>query len=141
MRKVVRSDNTQTDKTIERRETIRQGDTISIKIPNIIYKDTTIFRTNYETKTKIRIRYDEDGNAEADCISAEIEEKLELIRETIKNDIKNNRDSSREFNPQYFIYALAFLGVVLIVLILLILRIQNQTPKIVAGLLKGIKKE
>lgn len=114
-KKILQTDKTVAHKTIERREIIRKGDTLTIDIPNIRYKDTTIVRTNYENKTIARVTYDDKGNQKFDCLSAEINEKLELINETVANNVENKRDVERDFNPQYFIYALAALAFIIII--------------------------
>lgn len=141
-KRITQTDKTQTEKTIERRKITRPGDTITIDIPNIRYKDTTIVRTNYENRTVARVTYDEDGNQSFECLSAEIKEELELIKESILKDVVNDSDVKREFNPQYFIYALAVLaGIVLIGIVIvsyLIMRIQKKMPSMTADIVKKL---
>ncbi len=118
-KKLLTTDNTKKTIVTERKELIRQGDSLSIVVPNVKFKDTTITRYNYITKTKARVVFDKKGNQRIDCISAEISERIEKIREDIKNDIKTENEKRSEFKPQYFIYALVFLGVVMIILMIM----------------------
>lgn len=139
-----RTDKSESDKTIERRIFTRPGDTISIDIPNIRYKDTTITRTNYETRTVASVHYDSQGNARFDCMSAELREEMELIRETLRNDIKDDNKVESEFKPQHFIYALAVLvGVIIIAMIVgmvAIAKIKKSIPDAVSNILKDMNK-
>ncbi len=114
-KKLLTTDNTKRTITTERKSTIRKGDTLSIVVPNIKYKDTTITKYNYETKTLARLVYDNQGNKRVDCISAEIREQLETIKEDIKNDIKTKNETDNGFNPQYLVYSIMALIVVLII--------------------------
>lgn len=143
-KKSSRTDKTESDKTVERRTFTRPGDTISIDIPNIHFKDTTITRTNYETRTVASVHYDSQGNARFDCMSAELREEMELIRETIKNDVKDDNEVESEFKPQHFIYALAVLvGVIIIAMIVgmvAIAKIKKSIPDAVTNILKDVNK-
>lgn len=114
LKETTKTDNTKQTTTIERKTVTRPGDTITINIPNIRYKDTVIQRINYENKTVARVTYDTKGNQKFECLSAEFLQELELIRQEIKNDIKEIKEVKREFNPQYFIYSLIGLGIVFI---------------------------
>lgn len=143
-RNLKKEDNTTKRTTTERRQLTRPGDTITIDIPNIRYKDTTITRVNYENKTIARVTYDNKGNQRFDCLSAEIDEKLELIREEVNNNIRENNKIDRSFNPQYFIYALAFLGIVIIIgfglISFMFMRFQKQLPSMIGQITNELKK-
>lgn len=129
-------DKSTKDTTIDRTTIIRPGDTITIDIPNVRYKDTIIRRTNYENKTVASVYYDKYGNQRFECQSAEIREMRELISEVILNDIKSKDESKSEFNPQYFIYALAVLAVVVVIGFVLI---SVMIMKIKASILSPLK--
>jgi len=143
-KKLVKEDTSTKKTTTERKQITRPGDTITIDIPNIRYKDTTITRVNYENKTIARVTYDEDGNQKFECLSAEINEKLELIREEVANNIKEQNDVQRSFNPQHFIYALAFLGIVILIgfglVSFMFMRFQKQLPSMIASISKEVIK-
>lgn len=136
MKKKTDSSKVDSEKTIERRTITRPGDTIAIDIPNIRYKDTTIVRTNYETRTQARIIYDDQGNQRVECLSAELKEEMEMIREAIKSETESTEDKKTEFTPQHFIYALAALGLVLVILVFMIMKIQKNIPGTVAKIIK-----
>lgn len=143
-KKLQQKDNSTKDTTIERREITRPGDTITIDIPNIRYKDTVITRVNYEKKTIATVRYDEQGNQRFECLSAEIEESLESIKESVKNDIKSKKETKHQFNPQYIFYAigaLAFIVLIgLIFLSFLFMKMQKQIPTMTAKIIKEVIK-
>lgn len=138
------TDKTQSEKTVERRKITRPGDTITIDIPNVRYKDTTITRVNYENRTVASVYYDKDGNQRFECLSAELKEEMELIREEIKKDVKEDKDVQSEFNPQYFIYSLAVLvGVIIIAIIVVMVAIgkmKKSIPDIVTGVVSNLNK-
>lgn len=136
MKKTTDSSKTDQETTVERRTVTRPGDTISIDVPKFNFKDTTIVRTNYETRTQARIIYDDQGNARVECLSAELKEEMELIRQAIKSETESTEEKKTEFTPQHFIYALAALGVVLIVLIFMIMKVQKSIPGTVAKIIK-----
>ncbi len=139
-----RKDNTVEKTDIERRTITRAGDTITIEVPNIKYKDTTITRTNYITKQAVRIQYDKEGNQKIDCIGAELRETLELIRKVVEKDVTEKDKRKSEFNPQYFIYALMGLGIVIIVGFtifgVMIMKLQRSMPSIIAQVSKEMLK-
>tara|TARA_R110000851_G_scaffold108617_1_gene230016 strand:- start:85 stop:585 length:501 start_codon:yes stop_codon:yes gene_type:complete len=125
-KKTTGSDQSEGKKTIEERFVTRPGDTITINIPNIRYKDTTITRTNYENRTIASVRYDDRGNQTIECLTAETKEYFKTIREEFKNDIKNDEEIEREFKPQNFIYAIAVLvGVLVIAMIIGVVAINK----------------
>ncbi len=114
-RKLINTDKSKRTTITEEKKIIRKGDSISLIIPNIRYKDTTITRYNYETKTKVRVVYDKQGNQKIDCVSAEIKEEFKKIREDLKNDIKGQNEIQNEFKPQHLFYAIAVLIAVFVI--------------------------
>ena len=143
-KKLLKEDTSVKKTVTERKQITRPGDTITIDIPNIRYKDTVITRINYENKTIARVRYDEKGNQKFECLSAEIDEKLELIREEVQNNIKEQNDIKRSFNPQYFIYALGFLVLVVVIgfgfMGFMFMKLQKQLPGMIASVTKELIK-
>lgn len=130
-----KSDKSEGKKTTEERTITRPGDTVTINIPNIKFKDTVIQRTSYETNTIARVTYDSEGNQSFDCIPAEIREEFKTIREEFKNDIESDKNSNSELSPENFIYALAILGGILILLVVLLIygfaKIKSSIPDII----------
>ena len=120
LKKVQETDKSTSRTITERQITTRPGDTITINIPNIRYKDTTIQRVNYENKTVARVIYDDVGNQQFECISAEIKLLTEKIESLVKNDIEKKTKQENDFKPQYLFFSLGFLGVVLLLIIIFI---------------------
>ncbi len=141
-KKIGASDKTKINTVSTVKEVKRKADSISIIVPNVVYKDTVITKVNYETKTIARIVYDDVGNKRFDCLPAEIDERLSRIETNQSNNISSDIEKEKLFNPQYIIYGI---GVVLLVFVVgigflgvLIIRIQKQTPEIIASVLKNI---
>lgn len=105
------NDTSKTRREIERRVVYRPGDTIVNETKyNVRYKDTTITRYNYETKTTLREIYDEEGNRRTECIPSAIREEFENIKEDIHNDIQTLKETQHSFDPTPFIWALVGLA-------------------------------
>ena len=100
--------------TIERSLTTRAGDTLTYVVPNIKYKDTTIYHKNFENPSSntLKIVYDREGNqTEIKCISDEINELKEYIN-TVKEDSKVKETN---FNNVIIIYV--FIGLAFLIII------------------------
>lgn len=143
-KKVATSDKTKINTVSTVKEVKRKADSISIVVPNVVYKDTVITKVNYETKTIARIVYDDDGNKRFDCLPAEISERLERIETNQSNNVKIDSEKERSFNPQYILYAIGFVCLVVVVglglLGFLVVKTQKQMPELLAGVLKEIVK-
>ncbi len=135
-KKAITTDRSKTETLTERFETYRKGDTVTINVPNVIYKDTIIEKINYETKTIARIKYDDFGNKSFDCISSEIKELKEFILTQQQNNISSKKETEKQFKPQYFIYSIVIL---IIVLIGFMFFIQKSVSKSQYDLLNTIK--
>jgi hypothetical protein len=100
--------------TIERTLTTRAGDTLVYVVPNIKYRDTTIYHKNFENPASntLKIVYDKQGNqTEIKCISDEINELREYIN-TFKEDSKVKESN---FNNVIIIYV--FIGLAFLIII------------------------
>jgi hypothetical protein len=143
-KKSSQSDQSTRDTTIERRSITRPGETITIDIPNFKFKDTTITRVNYENQSVASVHYDKEGNQRFECLSATMKEEFELIRDTLKNDKESDSEIERTFNPQSFIYALAILVGVLVILIIVgmiaFAKLKKSIPDVATNVLKNINK-
>lgn len=141
-KKTSTSDKSEGIKTVEERVVTRPGDTLTIDIPNIRYKDTIIERIDYINKSVARVTYDDQGNQKFDCLQAEIKEEFRLMREEYKNDVETETEKEFEFKPQYFIYAIAFLVLIMIIAmvvgVVMLSKVQKAIPGIVAKTIKDI---
>ena len=137
-------DKTESNTKKEIVERKRPGSKTILEIPHFVYKDTTITNINYVDKTILTAKYDRNGNKTIECMSQEINERIEKMEASVKNDIETRNKIEREFNPQYFIYALGFLGLIMIVLILFVQKsittIQKNIPEIVKGIFSELNK-
>ncbi len=96
--------------------TKRVGDTVSYFVPKIIYKDTTIVKTNYVTGTTQRLRYNSQGQIDlAECISGAIEEITRSNKELIETIKQKDQEKEENFDSSFMLYIV--MGVVIVILI------------------------
>lgn len=100
-------------------QTYRKGDTVHYEIPKVIYKDTTIYRTNRQGTT-IKTVYDQGGNISSiDCFASAIAEFRKENRE-FQQSLKDKESKKTEnFDSSFFIYigaAIVILGIVALIL-------------------------
>lgn len=95
----------------------RAGDTLTITVPSVVYKDTTIFKRG-KTTTLIS-NYDSQGRLNLQCISDEIDELKNYIKnisedkkETIEEESK---DKTTQWKPIMIVYA--FFGIAFLMFI------------------------
>jgi hypothetical protein len=99
---------------VTRTELYKKADTLQYSVPNVKYKDTTIYVRNFEKEgsNTLKIVYDKEGNTEQiDCISDAVKELNETI-ETLKD---NSKTKETEFNSMNFVYIFLGLAGLLIV--------------------------
>ncbi|CAA0172533.1 hypothetical protein TMP248_140024 [Tenacibaculum maritimum] len=95
-------------------KTYRKGDTVHYKVPNVVFKDTTIIRKNYITGTTLRQRYNVNGKLEMlECISGAIEEITKSNRELVEAIKQKDKQKTKEFQSEIIIYPLIALIVML----------------------------
>ena len=128
-KKATTRDRSSTNTVREVTEVFRKADTVTIEVPNVIYKDTVITKTSYDNKTIARITYDDRGASTFDCIPAEISERLERIEIAQQNNITNNTEKDREFKPQHLFYGMGFFLLIILLLIGVVIYFINKTQK------------
>lgn len=97
----------------------RKGDTVHYEIPNVIYKDTTIYRTNRQGTT-IKTVYDQTGNiASIDCFASAIAEIKKENREFQQNLLNKEQKKTENFDSTFIIYIM--IGIVIIICLALYL--------------------
>ena len=92
--KKTKTDTTTTSTEVGTVTSTRAGDTLTVLVPSIIYKDTTITRRG-KTTTLIQ-NYDKDGNLQVDCISDDIKEFKEYIIDLVEEKEEEIDESSKE---------------------------------------------
>jgi hypothetical protein len=106
-----KKDIEQTKTTIK--ETYKKGDTLKYIVPNVKYRDTTIYVRNFEKSgsNTLKIVYDKDGNqTQIDCMSESIKE----LNKTIESLKDNSKVKETEFKSENILYI--FIGLVILLI-------------------------
>ena len=110
-------------------QTFRKGDTVHYEIPNVIYKDTTIYRTNREGTT-IKTVYDQGGNiASIDCFASAIAEIRKENREFQQSLKEKESKKTEDFDSSFLLYIIAGVAV-LGILVLIVMFMYFKTLKL-----------
>ena len=130
---------TREDRTVkEQTETVtkREGDTVTYKIPNIKFKDTTIYTTNRVTGTTQVLRYNDKGQIDmAQCISGAIEEITRSNRELVEAINNKDRTVEKEFKTEIIIYIMLGLVLIVGVIVFFMYRLISKNTKLVNKLI------
>lgn len=118
-------------------KTFRQGDTVRFEIPNIKFRDTTIYRTNRQGTT-IQTVYDRQGTVKSiDCYASRIEELTRQNIEYQKNSKQKQSAKTEKFNTVWVLYFVIGIVVIFVVaLLLMFLYIKKNTAVISAFISK-----
>jgi len=123
---VKKSSKSKTDTLLKEQietKTFRKGDTVTYEVPNVIFKDTTIYRKNIQG-TVLKTVYDDSGRiTQVDCFSSFIEEIRKENRE-LQQSIKDKESEKQEKADFgwliYIVIGFMFVGTVLGSLFLLL---------------------
>ena len=96
-------------------ETVRKGDTITYTVFTPIFKDTTITSTNRVTGATLTMKYDQQGKLDLECITAEINELKQELRNANINKVDKEREKEATFDNTIVLYIV--LGVALLFII------------------------
>jgi hypothetical protein len=115
----------------------RKGDTVHYEIPNLIFKDTTIYRTNKQGTT-IKTVYDQNGKvASIDCFASAIDEMRKENREFQQSLLDKNKTKTENFDNTFVFYiAGAVVLIVFFALFLFFLYIKQNTSTVTTALNK-----
>ena len=109
-------------------QTFRKGDTVHYEIPKVIYKDTTIYRTNRQGTT-MKTVYDQGGNiASIDCFASAIAEIRKENREFQQSLKEKESKKTENFDSTFILYIIG--GIVIIgifALFLMFLYVKKNT--------------
>jgi hypothetical protein len=110
-------------------QTFRKGDTVRYEIPKVIYKDTTIYRTNRQGTT-IKTVYDQGGNiASIDCFASAIAEIRKENREFQQSLKEKESKKTEDFDSSFLLYIIAGVAVIGI-LVLIVMFMYFKTLKL-----------
>jgi hypothetical protein len=109
-------------------KTFRKGDTVHYQIPNVVYKDTTIYRKNVQGST-LKIVYDRQGNTSSiDCIASMYEESVKENRRLQQQLKEKDSEKKEEVNTTIFFYFFwAICGIVCFAILMFYFYIRKQT--------------
>jgi hypothetical protein len=117
--------------------TFRPGDSVSFRPkPNIIYKDTTIYRVT-KNNTRLETVYDSNGNIrDINCYTDKIEELTKRNSELEYQNKEKEKTKTEEFDSSFILYiigAVVILGMFGFTLIFLLLRKNTKAIELIAG--------
>lgn len=97
----------------------RKGDTVTYEVPNVIFKDTIIYRKNIQG-TVLKTVYDKSGNiASIDCFASAIEEIKRENREFRESIKQKESEKKEEVNTTWILYG--FIAIAIIICFALLL--------------------
>lgn len=97
-------------------KTFRKGDTVTYEVPNVILKDTTIYRKNVQG-TVLKTVYDNTGRiSSVDCFSSFIEEIKKENREFQQSIKDKKKEKEEKANFDWLIYLVS--GIVIVIIFL-----------------------
>lgn len=118
----------------------RKGDTVHYQIPNVIYKDTTIYRKNVQGST-LKIVYDKEGKTESiDCIASMYEESVKENRRLQQQLKEKDSEKKEEANTTIFFYLFGVIAVVICFAFLLFYFYMRKQSAITNAILEKIAK-
>lgn len=92
----------------------RKGDTVTYRIPNVIYKDTVIYTVNRQGTT-LKTVYDDQGRvSQVDCFASAFEESTKINRELLQTLKEKDKEKTEQFSDRWLLYIV--MGVVIILL-------------------------
>lgn len=94
----------------------RQGDSISVVIPSIKYKDTTIYSYN-RVGTQLITRYGSNGELDVKCIESSVDEFKLAVKELKEESKQKEKTETTETKDTFIIGGFVLVGLVLFYLI------------------------
>ena len=103
----------------------RKGDTVHYIVPNLKYKDTTIYTYNRQGTT-LRTIYNTQGNiSQIDCFTSAIEKLKNENRKLLQDVVSKNSEKKEILNTKFFLYLfLSLFAIVFIAIILIFIYIR-----------------
>lgn len=135
-----KSNKTKTDKDFTEQiktKTYRKGDTV-VYVPNIQYKDTTIYTYNRQGTT-LKTVYNKSGQlAKVDCYTSAIEEMKEENRKLLEQIKNKDSEKKEEVNTTWILYLVGGLVLVCFFALFLMFIYINKNTKIITNLIPKI---
>ena len=113
----------------------RSGDTVSFKVPKVIFKDTTIYTYN---RVGSRIETIYNGNGQIDmvnCITSAIEEIKEENRRLIESTKDKEKEKTESFDSSSILYFMIGLSILVGVALFVMMKMFTDNKKILSELL------
>jgi len=116
----------------------RKGDTVSLVLPKITYKDTTIYTVNRQGTT-LRTVYDERGQvSQIDCFASAIEEMTKQQNNFFESWKNKDKTKTEKFDSSFILYIIIGIVILCIVAMLLFYRTMNKNSEAIATILKKL---
>jgi len=116
----------------------RKGDTVSLVLPKITYKDTTIYTVNRQGTT-LRTVYDERGQvSQIDCFASAIEEMTKQQNNFFESWKNKDKTKTEEFDSSFILYIIIGIVILCIIAMLLFYKTMNKNSEAIATILKKL---
>ena len=127
-KKISKSETDTNYKEVFEQKEYRKGDTVRFEIPVAHYKDTVIY-VRSEKGTTQKIIYDSQGKASTECISAAVDIVTSITKELQQQQKEKDKDEDYKLDLTPLIWALAGLGFVVLLMLILIAWILYKIKK------------
>lgn len=122
-------------------KTYRKGDTVRYEVPNVIFKDTTIYRKNVQGST-LKVVYDKEGKTESiDCIASMYEESIKENRRLQQQLKEKDSEKKEEFNGSVFLYLFGAITVIICFALLLFFFYMRKQTAVTNAILSHLTKQ
>jgi len=137
-KKAIKNKQDRTVSELQERSFTRKGDTLTYTVPNIKFKDTTIYTVNRQGTT-LRTVYDRSGDlSQIDCISSLIQ-VTERLEKTLEEQIKQkDKEKEENFDSSVILYLVIGVVVLLLGAFFILINTASKNTKILNLLLNKI---
>lgn len=137
-KRAIKDKQDRTVSELQERSFTRKGDTLTYTIPNIKYKDTTIYTVNRQGTT-LRTVYDNRGElSQIDCISSLIQ-VTERLEKTLEEQIKQkDKEKEENFDSSVVLYVVIGFAIILLGAFYILINTASKNTQILNLLLNKI---
>lgn len=119
--------------------TKRKGDTVSLVVPKITYRDTTIYTVNRQGTT-LKTVYDERGKiSNIDCFASAIEEMNKTNRQFFEQWKEKDKTKEEKFDSSFILYIVGGVVILGAIALFLMYKTINRNSKAIELILNKLQ--